>query len=96
MYVITLILSDAPYFIVTIPIVFQIYIINNDIEGNKSGVAILDNTTLGICRTRSMQQTFTGKHCDRKIPHEMLIRGCGCWGTSGIVITNLDLLYCCS
>ena len=35
----------------------------------------------------------TGKYCDRQIPHEMLNQGCGCWVTSGIRITNFDLLH---
>ena len=59
----------------TTPTVFPIYTINNDIEVNKYGVAILNNTTLGIIRTQVMQTKFTGKHCDRLIPHEMLNQG---------------------
>ena len=43
------------------PTVFPIYIINNDVEGNKYGVEILDNNTLGICRTQEMQTKCTGE-----------------------------------
>ena len=77
----------------TTPDVFPNYIINNDIEGNKSGVAILNNTTLGIHRTQSMQKKCTGKHFDHQRSHEMLNQGCGCWGTSGIGITNFYLFH---
>ena len=38
------------------PTVFPKYIINNDIEDNKSSVAILNNTTLVIHLTRAMQK----------------------------------------
>ena len=74
------------------PTVFPKYIINNNIEGNKYGVAILNNTTLGIHHTQAMQKKNTGRHYDRQRPHEMPNQGCGCWGTSGIRITNLDIL----
>ena len=48
----------------TNPTVFPEYIINNGIDVNKSGVAILNNTTLGIHRTQEIQKKITGKHCD--------------------------------
>ena len=75
---ITLVWSDAPDLIMTTPTFFPNYIINNDIEGNKYGVAILNNTTLGIHRTQSMQIKCTVKCCDRQIPHEILNQGCEC------------------
>ena len=50
------------------PTVFRNYIINNDVEGNKYGVAIFNNTTLGIHCTQAMQKKCTGKHCDRQRP----------------------------
>ena len=76
----------------TAPTVFPKYIINNDIKGNKSGVAILNNTTLGIHPTQAIQTKFTGKNCNSQIPHEMINQGYGCWITSGTGITNLALL----
>ena len=72
---------------------FPIYIINNYIEGNKSGVAILNYNTFGICRTQEIQKKCGGKHCDCQRPNEMLNQRCGFWGTSSIRITNLALLY---
>ena len=45
--------SDTPDLIMTTPTVFPKYIINNDIEGNKSGAVILNNTTLGIHCTQA-------------------------------------------
>ena len=73
--------------------VFPKYIINNDIEDNKSGFEILNTTTLGICRTQAIQKKCTGKHFNRQIPHGIMNQGCVCWGTSGIGITNLSLSY---
>ena len=77
--------------------VFPTYIINNDIECNKSGVAIFNNTTLGIHCTRSMQKKCAGKHYNCQRPHEILNQGCGCWGTSGIGIEKFgSVTYCFS
>ena len=90
---IPLVFFYAPALIMTTPTVFKNYIINNDIEGNKYGVAILNNTALVIHRTQAMQKKCTGKKYDGQIPHEILNQGCGCWGTSGIGITNLALLH---
>ena len=53
---IPLVCSDVPALIMTTPTVFPRYIINNDIECNKSGVAILNNTTFGILCTQAMQK----------------------------------------
>ena len=53
---IPLVCSDAPTLIMTNSTVFPIYIIYNDIECNKSGVEIFNNTTLGISRTQAMQK----------------------------------------
>ena len=55
---IPLVFSDAPSLIMTTPTVSPNYIINNDIEGNKSGVAIFNITTFGIYRTRAMQKNL--------------------------------------
>ena len=77
------------------PTVLPIYIIDNDIEGNKYGVSIFNNTTLGILRTQKIQTKCTGKRYDRQKPNEILNQGCGCWGTSGIGINNLALLHSC-
>ena len=41
--------------------VFPNYIINNYIEVNKYGVAIFNNTTLGIHRAQAVQTKCTGK-----------------------------------
>ena len=73
---IPLVCSDVPALIMTTPTVFPNYIINNDIEGNKSGVEILNNITLGIHRTQEMHIKCTVKHCDRKKPHEIMNQGC--------------------
>ena len=51
------------------PTAFPSYIINNDIEGNKYCVAVLNNTTLDIRRTQAMQTKCTGKQCDCQRPH---------------------------
>ena len=61
MKVIPLVFSDAPPLIMKNPSVFPSCIINNDIEGNKYGVAILNNTILDICYTQSMQKNVQGK-----------------------------------
>ena len=90
---IPLVFSDAPYLIMKTPTVFPNYIIKNDTEGNKSGVVIFNNTTLGIHCTQTMQTKYTGKHCNSKISHEMLNQGCVCWGNLGIGTTNLSLLH---
>ena len=79
--VVTLVCSDAPALMMTTPNVFTGCIINNDIEGNKYGVTILNNTTLGICRTQEMQIKCTGEYCNHQRPHEMLNQGYGLWGT---------------
>ena len=88
-----MVLSESPALIVTTPNVFTNYMINNDIEGNKYGVAILNNTTIGIHCNQAMQTKRTGEKFDPQIPHEILNKGYECWGTSGIKITNLDLLH---
>ena len=75
----------------TTPTVFQKYIINNDIEGNKSVVEIMNNTIIDIHRTQAMQKKCTRKYCDPQISHEILNQICGCWGTSVIGITNLSI-----
>ena len=67
-----MVFSDAPDFIMTTNTLFPKYIINNDIEGNKYVVAILNNTTLGIHRTQAIQKKITGKHSNRQRPHEIL------------------------
>ena len=90
---INLVCSDSPYLIMKTTTVFPNYSINNYIADNKSGFAILNNTPLGIHRNQAMQKKCTGKHFDRQRPHEILNQGCGCWGTSGTGITNLDLLH---
>ena len=90
--VIPLVCSNTPALIMKIPTVFPIYIINNDIEGNKYGVSILNHTTLCIHRNQVIQTKCIVRYCDCQIPHEMMNQGCGCWGTSGIGITNLYLL----
>ena len=90
---IPLICSDSPALILNTPLTYPEVLINNNIEGNKSGIAILNNATLNILRTQASQTKCTGKHCDRQRPHELLNQGCGCWGTSGIGITNLALLH---
>ena len=64
MQVIPLVLSDAPAFMTTTHTGFPKDIINNDIDGEKSGAAILNNTTLGIYRTQAMQTKSTGENCD--------------------------------
>ena len=74
------------------PTVFKNHIIHKDIEGNKSSVANLNNTTLGIQRTQAMQTKCIGKYCDRQRSYEMRNQGCVCWDTSSIVMTNLALL----
>ena len=56
MKVIPFVFSDAPYLIMTTPTVSPNYFINNDIEGNKYGVAIFNITTFGIHRTWEMQK----------------------------------------
>ena len=76
MQVIPLVFSDAPALIMTAPDFFPNYIINNDIEGKKSGVEILNNITLGIHRTQEMHIKCTVKHCDRQRPHEIMNQGC--------------------
>ena len=55
---IPLVFSYVPYLIMKTPTVFPNYIINNDIEGNKYGVAILNNTTLGIHCNQAMQKNL--------------------------------------
>ena len=45
----------------TNPAVFPKHTINNDVEGNKYDVKILDNNALGICRTQEMQTKCTGE-----------------------------------
>ena len=62
MQVIPLVLSNATDLIMTTTTVFPNYIINNDIEANKYGVAISNNTTLGIHHIQAMQTKFTGKN----------------------------------
>ena len=54
MHGVPLVFSDVSAFIMKNHTVFTNYIINNDIEGNKSGVAILNNTTIGIHRTQEI------------------------------------------
>ena len=81
---ISLVFSDSPTLIITTPTVFPNYIINNDIDGNKSSVAILNNTTLSFHRTQAMQTKCTVKHCNSQISHEILNQGFGCWGHSGV------------
>ena len=90
---IPLVFSDAPDLIMTTPTVFLSYKINKDIEGNKSDVKILNNTTLGIFRTQAIQKKCTGKNIIRQRTHETLNQGCGCWVTSGVRITNLAPLH---
>ena len=51
---ISLVCSYVPALVTTNPTFFSNYIINNAIEGNKYGVEILNNTTLGINRTQAM------------------------------------------
>ena len=58
------------------PTVFPKYIINNDIEANKYGVAILNNTKLGIHRTQAMQTKCTGKIAIRQRPYKIPNEGC--------------------
>ena len=89
---ITLVFSGAPALIMTTPTVFPSYFVNNDIESNKYGIAILNNTTLGIFCTQKIQTKCTGKHCDCQILHEIFNQVCQCWGTSGIGIANFSLL----
>ena len=57
----TLVCLDEPDFIMTTPNVFPKYIINDDIEANKYGVAILNNTTLGIHHTQAIQEKIKRK-----------------------------------
>ena len=88
-----LVFSDAPTLIMTTPTVFPNYIINNDIEGNKSGVEILNNTTVGIHCTQAMQTKCTKNNSNNQRPLEILNQGCGCWGASGTGITNFYPLH---
>ena len=53
---IPLVFSDAPDLIMTTPTVFLSYKINKYIEGNKSGVVVLNNTTLFIHHTQTVQK----------------------------------------
>ena len=78
---INLVFTNAPALITKTPTVFPNYIINNDIEVNKSGVAILNNTTLGIFRTQAMYTKCTGKNFNNQRPHGIMNQGCECWGT---------------
>ena len=71
---------------------FPSYIIKNNVEGDKSGIAILNNTTLGIHCTQEMQTKWTVKCYDCLRTHKMPNQGFVCWGTSGIEINNLALL----
>ena len=75
---IPLVFSYVPYLIMKTPTVFPNYIIKNDTEGNKSGVVIFNNTTLGILRTQAIQKKYTGKHNDSQRQHEMINKGSGC------------------
>ena len=77
-----MIFSDAPALIMTTPIAFTNYIIKNEFKGNKSGVTILNNTTLGIHRNQEMQTKFTGTHYNRQRPHVIMNQGFECWGTA--------------
>ena len=51
-----MVFSYAPALIMTTTTVFPKYIIDNYTEGNKSGVEILNNTTIGIQRTQEIQK----------------------------------------
>ena len=55
---------DPTALIIKTSTVFPNYIINSFVEGNKSGVVILNNTTLGIHRTQEIQTRCTGKYYD--------------------------------
>ena len=76
---IPLVCSYVPALMMTTTNVFPSYIINNDIEGNKYGVAILNNTTLGIFHTHAVQTKCKVKYCNHQITHEIVNQGCGCW-----------------
>ena len=90
---IPLVCSYVPALMMTTTNVFPSYIINNDIEGNKYGVAILNNNKIGVNRNQAMHTNCAGKHCNFQRPHEIMNQKSGIWGTSVIVITNLDILH---
>ena len=90
---IPLICADAPAVVMCMPSYFPSYDIVNTIQGNESGVAVLNNADIDIVRTVTIQTTCTGKHCDRQRPIELINQGCGCWGTTGIGISNLALMH---
>ena len=90
---IPMIRSDSPAVVLQTPSIYDSYPVNFDIEGNGSGVAVLNGANVSVARTFVTQTTCTGKHCDRQRVHEVLNQGCGCWGTSGIGISNLALVH---
>lgn len=85
--------SDTPAVIMSSPNHYPPYSIAHELSNVRYGVAILNGVDISIHRTQAIQTKCTGKHCDRQRPQQLLNQGCGCWGTSGIGITNLALLH---
>ena len=85
--------SNSSVIVMKTPAVIPTYPINNEIEARNFGVTVLNGSLIRVARTEAMQTTCTCKHCDRQRPKE---QGCGYWGTSGVVITNLALLHTAS
>ena len=70
--------------------------INSYIQANQSGVAVLKNATIEICRTTPVQTTCSGKHCDKQRPLDWcnaVNRGCGCWGITSLWTSNIALIH---
>ena len=91
---IPLIKSFYPIIAMDSPSIINSIAVNNYIEGNQSGVAVLKNTEIFIRRTTPIQTSCLGKHCDKQRPTDWAFtvnRGCGCWGTTSLGTSNIPL-----
>ena len=93
---IPLIKSFYPIIAMDSPSIINSIAVNNYIEGNQSGVAVLKNTEIFIRRTTPIQTSCSGKHCDKQRPTDWAFtvnRGCGCWGTTSLGTSNIALMH---
>ena len=70
--------------------------IDKDIQGKQSSVAVLRGATIQIARTTPIQTTCTGKYCNKQRPNDWtnpIHWGCGCWGTTSLGTSNKAIMH---
>ena len=92
---ITLIRTYYPAVALCPPIYLSAARVNTDMEGTKSLTAILNNCHVAINQTSPIQTTCSSNFCDKQQPHDWTRgnRGCGCWGVTGLICSNIALMH---